>query len=275
MIGAIKAVSTQRGRDPREFVLVAFGGSGPVHAASMARMLEIRRIIVPPAPGLFSAFGLLLADHEHHSVRTFFRTFEDLSLPELREQVQGMEEDALAELAAEGYPPERVRLVRSADLRYVGQGFELLVPVDGGEPAPETLERLEAAFNAEHERIYGHRSDGVPVQFVNLRLTALGLREAREPRVAWQPAGGFAGSPPGDARSPAAGEQMVARRASFGEVGVLETPVLRRAALRDGPRDGPLIVEEYDATTVVPPGCLAWLDQGGNIVLEIESAGDR
>jgi N-methylhydantoinase A len=275
MIGAIKAVSTQRGRDPREFTLVAFGGSGPVHAASMARMLEIRRILVPPAPGLFSAFGLLLADHERHAVRTFFRPFEELSLHDLREQVQRMEEDALAELAAEGYPPERVRLVRSADLRYVGQGFELLVPMDGGEPTPETLERLEAAFNAEHERTYGHRSDGVPVQFVNLRLTALGLREARGPRAGWQPAGGDAGSPAGDARSPMAEEPPTARRAYFGEAGLLETPVLRRTALRDGPRDGPLIVEEYDATTVVPPGCRAWLDQLGNIVIEIESAGDR
>ena len=110
--------------------LVAFGGSGPVHAATMARMLEISRVIVPPSPGLFSAYGLLFAEHEHHAVQTFFRPFAELDLTELASRLDAMRAEALAELAADGYPPERTRLRWSADLRYVGQGFELLVPID-------------------------------------------------------------------------------------------------------------------------------------------------
>jgi N-methylhydantoinase A len=280
MIGAIKAVSTQRGRDPREFALVAFGGNGPVHAAGMARMLEMRRVIVPPAPGLFSAFGLLFADHERHAVQTFFRAFDALDLDELRARVRAMEEEALADLRVEGYRPERVRLVRSADLRYVGQGFELRVPMDAGELGPSTLDRLTAAFNAEHERTYGHSSEAAPVQFVNLRLTALGLRDKGDEN-------GLGPGTAGRADDHRDLGPLPPRRAYFGEAGLLETPVIRRADLpgmtmdggrspsrsvvrRPSPRPGPLIVEEYDATTVVPPGSVAWLDDAGNIVIEVQ-----
>ncbi|MBI3980223.1 MAG: hydantoinase/oxoprolinase family protein [Chloroflexi bacterium] len=258
MIGAIKAVSTQRGRDPREFALVAFGGSGPVHAVGMARLLEMPRIIVPPTPGLFSAFGLLFADHEHHAVQTYYRRFQTLDLAELNAWVGQIEAAALAELATEGYPADRVRLIRSADIRYVGQGFELNVPMPDGELTAETLAHLEAAFNEEHERTYGHRSEGNPVQFVNLRLLALGLRDEEQPLSAswWADGHSELAVPP-------------PRKAYFGEAGLLPTPVLRRSDLANGRREGPFIVEEYDATTVVPPGCAGWLDAVGNIVIEV------
>jgi N-methylhydantoinase A len=269
MMGAIKAVSTQRGRDPREFALVAFGGSGPVHAATMARMLEISRVIVPPSPGLFSAYGLLFAEHEHHAVQTFFRPFAELDLAELAARLDAMRAEALAELAADGYPPERTRLRWSADLRYVGQGFELLVPMDADTITPDTLHQLEAAFGDEHERTYGHRSAGAALQFVNLRLTALGLREGQPDRP-------FSLDEQRTGR--AAPARLPDRQAYFGDLGgeasghtpgSFTTSVLRRADLTAEPRRGPLIVEEYDATTVVPPGCSAHLDRIGNIVIEI------
>jgi N-methylhydantoinase A len=263
MIGAIKAVSTQRGRDPRAFALLAFGGSGPVHAAAMASLLEIGRVIVPPGPGLFSAFGLLCADHEHHATQTFFRGFSTLDLAELRAAVLAMEVEALAELEAEGYAAGRVRLERSADLRYVGQGFELLVPMGNGELGPDALAELEAGFHAEHERAYGHRSDGAPVQFVNLRLTARGLRYTDSPLSGAQ----------GPHQSAGVTEEG-SREAYFGPRGLVWTPVVGRASgLGAAPRTGPLIIEEYDATTVVPPGCSACLDQAGNIVVEVAASG--
>jgi N-methylhydantoinase A len=269
MIGAIQAVSTQRGRDPREFALVAFGGSGPVHAATMARMLEISRVIVPPAPGLFSAYGLLFADHEHHAVQTYFRPFETLDLADLAARLQSMKREVLAELALDGYPPERVRLTWAADMRYVGQGFELTVPMDADEPVPGTIRQLEAAFNEEHERTYGHRSDGAPVQFVNLRLTALGLRDQRDDDGRQHDVAGWWASRPADSRD----VERPTRQAYFGEVGgqagPIWTPVIRRSDLAPAPRHGPVIVEEYDATTVVPPGCTARLDPIGNIIVEI------
>jgi N-methylhydantoinase A len=258
MIGAIKSVSTQRGRDLRNFALLAFGGCGPVHAAAMATLLEMRRVIVPPGPGLFSAFGLLWADHEHHATQTFFRALATLDLTELRAAVQALEDEALAEMATEGFGVEHVRLERAADLRYVGQGFELLVPMDAGELGPDSLARLAANFHVEHERAYGHRSDEAPVQFVNLRLTARGLRLAEAPlpgSKSW-------------ARSERAAEEST-REAYFGSRGLLQTPVVGRSSVSATPREGPLIIEEYDSTTVVPPDCTARLDRAGNIVLEV------
>ncbi len=264
MIGAIKAISTQRGRDPRDFTLIAFGGSGPVHAAGLARLLEMRRILVPPAPGLFSAMGLLFSDQEHHAVQTYYAHFGRVNLAELNDRFRKLEAEALAELAAEGYAEERVRLVRSADIRYVGQGFELTLPMEGGEVGQETLKHLETVFNEEHERTFGHRSEGDPVQFVNLRLTAVGLREVADP---WEGSRWVDGHGRGGPLPP--------RKAYFGDAGLLRAPVLRRADLAVGRREGPAIVEEYDATTVIPPHCAAWLDEAGNIVIEAgEEDGD-
>jgi N-methylhydantoinase A len=258
MIGAIKAVSTQRGRDPRDFTLIAFGGSGPVHAAGLARLLEMHRILVPPAPGLFSATGLLFSDQEHHAVQTYYAHFGRVNLAELNDRFRKLEVEALAELAAEGYAEERVRLVRSADIRYVGQGFELTLPMEGGEVEQETLNHLESVFNEEHERTFGHRSEGDPVQFVNLRLTAVGLREVTDP---WESSRWVDGHCRGGPLPP--------RKAYFGDAGLLQAPVLRRADLSAGRREGPVIVEEYDATTVIPPHCAAWLDEAGDIVIEV------
>jgi N-methylhydantoinase A len=193
-------------------------------------------------------------------VRTFFAPFATLDPAELAARLRAMEGEALSEFAAEGFPPERVRLLRSADVRYVGQGFELTVPMDDGQPNAAALERLAERFHQEHERTYGHRSDGAPLQLVNLRLTALGLRDrdgASRLAARW-----WADGQPASRNRPP-------RQAYFGEAGLLPTPVLARADLTSVPRPGPLIVEEYDATTVVPPGCRAWLDTWGNIVLEV------
>jgi N-methylhydantoinase A len=255
MIRALKAVSTYRGRDPRDFALLAFGGSGPVHAAAMARFLGMRRVVVPPAPGLFSATGLLQAEREQDFVQTFFAPLAGLDPAALTAAYDALEARARAALAEEGVGEAAVACDRAADLRYVGQAYELTVGLPAGELAPADLAALGERFGREHERTYGHRADDEPVEVVNLRLVA---RVATGERPAPRP-------PVGAARG-AGGE----RRASFGpEGGLLSTPILARADLTGAPLPGPLIVEEYDSTTVVPPGCAARRDEWGNIVIEV------
>jgi N-methylhydantoinase A len=249
MMRAVRAVSTQRGRDPRGFALIAFGGSGPVHAVELARALDLKHVLIPPSPGLFSAFGLLFATVEHHYVRTCFRRLNGTDPVALQVLIGSMEDEALATLAAEGYRREQVELQTHADLRYRGQSFELTIPF-----TPE-LEDLAENFAQEHLRTYGHRgAPGAPIDLISLRMRA---RVTSRKPVTLQTA---VTSPSGEKRS---------RKAYFGEFGRIETPVIARADLDNTHSEGPLIVEEYDATTVVPPGCTATLDDSGNIVVQI------
>ena len=250
MMRAIRAVSSERGRDPREYALFAFGGNGPLFAAGMARALEMTRVVVPPAPGLFSAFGLLYSEVEHHYVRTWRRPARGLAPAELAEAFGRLEDEARAQLAAEGFAGTTVRIARAADCRYQGQSFELTVPVTASLP-------IEEAFGREHERTYGHRAGAdEPVEIVSLRVVGHGVSD--RPRVPERVRIGR-GTP---------GTWPV-RSVYFGpEAGWIVTPILTRAELAT-PRDGPAIVEEYDATCVVPPGARAGLDAYGNIVMEV------
>ncbi len=172
----------ERGRDPREYVLFAFGGNGPLFAAGMACQLEMTRIVVPPAPGLFSSFGLLYGDVEHHYVRTYRRPTRALDFAELNGIVEKMEADALGQLAGEGFRGAAARLKRSADLCYQGQSFELTVPLAAGTLDARAIAELEDLFGREHERVYGHRAGpDEPVQLVSLRVVAHGIPD--RPRV--------------------------------------------------------------------------------------------
>ncbi|MCZ6735499.1 MAG: hydantoinase/oxoprolinase family protein, partial [Planctomycetota bacterium] len=145
MIRAIKAVSTERGRDPRGYALFAFGGSGPIFGAGMARELGIKRIVVPPLPGLFSSFGLLYADVEHHYSRTLRRLLRKADLEELNLVWDKMVADALEQLAADGFPESKRRVRRTASMHYQGQTFELTVPVPDGPIDEDTVAALEEA----------------------------------------------------------------------------------------------------------------------------------
>jgi N-methylhydantoinase A len=257
MIRAIKAVSTERGRDPREFGLFAFGGNGPLFACGMAEALGMSRVVVPPSAGLFSSFGLLYADVEHHYGRTYRRLLRKADLGEIDRAWTELARQAGEQLAVEGFTGARARLRRSAALHYHGQSFELTVPVPDGPIDAKMAAHLEEAFGREHERTYGHRAGPEePVELVAIQVVGQGLREgAGVPERVRPSRSEPAPSPP--------------RRAYFGpERGWIETPVLRRSDLA-GARSGPLIVEEYDATCVVPPGWRAQLDTGGNIVIEL------
>jgi len=255
MARAVRAVTIERGRDPQEFTLIAFGGNGPLFAAEMARSLEIASVLVPPAPGVWSALGLLEAEMEHHLVRTFLRPLAGLEPRDLVEALASLEREAESLLSAQGYGADRVEIERSADLKYQGQSFELAVPLVPAAIGIDAISRLAEAFDKEHERTYGHKAEGDPIQIVNLRLTARVRRVTdvrRETRFI-----------PGErARG---GE----REAYFGPGhGVIRTPVVGREDLDERPRPGPLLIDEYDATTLVPPGCPAHLDAHGNIVID-------
>jgi N-methylhydantoinase A len=257
MIRAIRAVSSERGRDPRDYALCAFGGNGPLFAAAMARALEMRRVVIPPMPGLFSAFGLLASPLERRLARGDPRPLAVADPAELTEGYVALEVEAAALLASDGVPPERATLARAADLRYQGQSFELTVPVPPGRLDAAALAEVAEAFGREHARTYGHRAGAEePVELVSLRVVAR-ARDGR-PRLPDQLHR--------DEPAPAAGSRQV----YFGrEMGWLTTPIIARADVPTVPLPGPLIVEEYDATAVVPPGATIRLDSLGVLHLDL------
>ena len=244
MARALRAVSSERGRDPRQFALMVFGGNGPVHAATLARSLDISTILIPPVAGVFSALGLLFPATEHHLVRTFKRELAGVVRDDITAAFAALEAEGSGALSVEGYGADMTEYEHQADLRYRGENTNLTVSAAGALDDPRVL---ADEFAREHERTYGYRSDEETVELVNLRLIARGLSaEARVPdslSVA--------------ERSTAAAQSRTRRRTvCFGAaVGRLETPVVGRAAVGESWIDGPVIVEEYDSTTVVPPGC--------------------
>jgi N-methylhydantoinase A len=248
----------QRGRDPRDFTLFAFGGSGPIHAAGIARELGIRRILVPPRPGVFSAVGLLLARLEGHAKRTWLRRTGDLDRDELDAQLDELERDARDALGPDILGESPFEFETWAEMRYVGQGFELPVQLPPRKGDWQVWRRLlDATFEDEHERTYGHRT-GNPTEVVHLRVVS---REAVPPAFP-------AGAPPSDRSRADRGTSE--RFAYFGGAnGPLRTPILRRGDLTAEPRGGPIVIEDYDATTVVPPDFTVHADDEGNLVLEI------
>jgi N-methylhydantoinase A len=260
MVRALRAVSTERGRDPRHFVLFAFGGKGPVHALGIAQALDITKVVIPPAPGLFSSLALLFSEVEHHFVQTYFHPTGEIDREKLTQVLNGLEQRGRFTLETEGYTGAQTRLERYADLRYAGQNSELTIPFEPGALTPERLAQLQEAFAVEHERTYGYRSDGEPVQLMSLRLVARGLTE--DTRVPERLSMAADGMPRGASRP-------AHRRAYFGpQHGWIETPLVTRQDLEHGRHEGPLIIEEYDATAVIPPGCQASLDAWSNIVVE-------
>ena len=254
MMRPIKMVTTYRGRDPRGFDLMAFGGSGGVHALALARQLQIKRVIVPPAAGVFSAIGLLLAHAELNISRAFHQLTDEMRSDDAQRLYGELEDQAAAVLRRD--PEQEVKFHRLADMRYVGQAFELTIELPDGPLDRAAVAGLAERFATEHEQIYGHSFAGqYPLETVNLRVVgALPQREERALRFR--------------ADDVAAAERS--RPAYFGsDFGTVETPVLNRAALAGGTRQGPLIIEEYEGTIVVPPDCTARLDDAGNLLLEI------
>ena len=253
---ALRAVSSERGRDPRRFVLFAFGGSGPVHAAGLAEMLDINRIVVPPFPGVFSSFGLLVADVEHHFVQTYFKNFDELDINALRDILEGLWEEGRNQLRSEGFDDAYQEIITQVDMKYEGQVSDLMVLMPPGEVSSANIARLGESFAEEHEKSFGYRTDA-PYQLVNLRVIARGLsQESRVPERM-------------DLTAPSNYSGPSQRPVYFGpNLGWIDTDVVDRSALDSNAVRGPLIIEEYDSTTVVPPQWEASVDQWQNIILE-------
>ncbi len=258
MMRAIRAVSVERGRDPRRFTLLAFGGNGPMFAAAIAAELGIARILIPPMPGLFSAFGLLVGDTEHHLSRSLrLRVSANPGVADIarvRELLDGLAKTGAERLAEDGFGADRRIFLLSGSARYVGQSTEIPVPLAMTDAAT-LLSALPRRFAAEHERTYGFRAPPEEaVELMGLSLIARG--RAERPRLP-------ASIPPARAKVPAS------RRAWFAGQGWIDTPVVDRAGLAGPGRAGPLILQEYDATCLVPPGATVTLDDFGNIRISL------
>ena len=254
MIRAIKSVSVQRGRDPRDFTLVAFGGSGPVHAASIARELGIRQVLIPPHPGVFSAVGLLRARLEFHAKKTYLRKTAVLTREELARQIDELEEDARSGIGLTRLESGPFEFDPWVEMRYTGQGFELPVRLPAAaDDWPRWLTRLDEEFGRQHELTYGHRTNN-STEVVHIRVVA---RETTPPHA------------PEVARDERPADTQLRRDAFFGgKFGLMATRVVRREDLPTTAETGPFIVEDYDATTVVPPDFSVHRDQSWNIVIQ-------
>ena len=256
MAAALRLVSVQRGYDPRDFALVAYGGAGPLHANAVAEIMGTFPVIVPPAPGLLCATGDLVADFRREFARTFIRTSDDLEMAELASVFDDLGGRAGEWLAGEGVPAERRRLGFSVDMRYHLQGHEIAVPLDG-EPRTLRPEALTERFNELHQQYYGFHMEDSVCEVVNARIVARGA--VSKPRSQTIDA-----APDADA-SAAVTEQTEIYRA--GEW--LATRVYDRARLLAGHRvEGPAIVTEHDSTTLILPGYAATVDAHANLVIE-------
>jgi len=255
MAGALRIVSVERGYDPREFTLVAFGGAGPVHAARLAQELDIPRVLVPPIPGGFSALGLVATDVRRDYVRTFYAPLARVEAGAVAAAYAAMETEAREMLQRAGVPESRWEVSRAADCRYPRQAYELTVPLAAGPVTRETLGRLARDFHERHRATYGHASPDEAVQCVNLRVSAVGRLKPLD--LSRAPA------------APASAVALPAREAYFGETGPVRCEVLAREALEPGvARPGPVIVESPDTTVVVPPAWRLSVEAGGLLALE-------
>ncbi len=255
MVHLLKLVSLRRGRDPRDFTLMAFGGGGPMHAGALARELRVGRVVVPPHPGHFSAWGMLAGDLRHDLVQTRVARTGELADDEVDEVWRRLAERLLATFRHEGLPPERVTFLRSLDMRYAGQEHTVSVPVPDGVSA---VAELEGRFHELHERLYTFRLDS-PVEVVNFRLA--GVAAVPKPKPSPVPARGTA-------EDALKGRRLV----DFDELGRRQACVYERARLgAQAAVKGPAIIEEPAASTVVLPGQTARVDEGGALVIEEDS----
>jgi N-methylhydantoinase A len=254
MAEVLKIVSVQRGHDPREFVLAAFGGAGPLHCAALAGELGVAEIVCPPIPGAFSALGLVGSDLKRDYVRTVYVTTADADPAGLEAAFAALEQEGAAMLERARIPSARQRFERSVDARYARQSYELSVPVPPGALDPLRLAQIAEAFHDLHRRTYGHDNRGEPVQVVNVRLTAIGLIPPLSVR---------------DRPAPPGTDAAKARRPLwFRATGAVDAVVFDRARMPAGlVAPGPAVIESLESTILIPPGWQARMDEDGFVVM--------
>ena len=260
MAGAIRLISVERGHDPRDFVLVSFGGAGGMHACSLARILDVPTVIIPTDPGILSARGMLTADVVKDYSRTVLLPVESVDEKVLARYFRVMGAEAEREMRAEGFP--RTRVNRFADMRYLGQSYELTIPLPRG--VKEYLPaRLRAAFDLAHQDRFGISNPKRLSEIVTLRLRASG--RVQKPKAGRASGGG------GDAS-----KALVGRREMIFEGKKTGGRVYERGLLRAGDcLRGPAVMTEFSATTVLPPGAVCRVDEWGNLVLDVQDGRRR
>ncbi len=262
MVRAVRTISVERGHDPRDFALMAFGGAGALHGGDVARALEMREIVVPPAPGILCAQGLVVSDLKEDFVVSRRLPYDGAARAAVAGDLADLRARAARWFAAEDIAPEDRALRIAFDMRYVRQNFELTVPwIEEGGAGPaaadDSLDPLRARFHELHERTYGHYTETDPIEIVNIRATAAGRAAAAGP----SPVADSGGAPPVPSGS---------RAVWFAADAPLETPVYDRADLRAGQRlRGPAAIEQLDALTLVHPGDIARVDPHGNLIVEV------
>ncbi|HZO76742.1 MAG TPA: hydantoinase/oxoprolinase family protein [Solirubrobacteraceae bacterium] len=264
MVQSIEENSVRKGYDPRDFALVAEGGAGPMFAANIAAEVGTPAVIVPPYPGVTAALGLLVTDSVYEFVTTTYQRMSQLNASELEARFEELEEQARAQLEADGIPQERRVIQRVADCRYLGQGYELRVEAGSGRIDEGWASRLAGEFHDAHEREYSRRFEESDIEIPNIRVRGIGLIPPLQMREV-----------PRADESPTAALRHE-REAWFrveGQLMELPTRFFAREALAAGNRiDGPAVINQYDTTTVVPPGLTAEIDRFGNIVVWIDQS---
>jgi N-methylhydantoinase A len=253
MLRALRLVSVQRGYDLRGFALIAYGGAGPLHAGALARHAGMRRIVVPAHSGAFSALGCLVSPLRYDAVQTFRRALESWDVEGVEDRFRALESQCVRHLSGGTGTASGLHVVRTVDLRYVGQNYEIAVAGDGAAPPA-----LRAAFEQRHRQLYGYAT-GERVECVNLRVTALVEPDHRPAPVP--------GAAPG--RSP---DPVGRQRAFFADTGAVEMPRYERTLLAPGaPVEGPALIDDEWSTVVVYPGQRGAADRSGNLVIEVDA----
>ena len=259
MANAIRSRTVQKGHDPREFSLVAFGGAGPLHGVDVARDLGIPEVIIPPYPGITSAAGLLTTDLKYDAIRTEFQVSSNADGKRLTRDFETMQASLVDQFKADGLEAGAVTYQRSGDLRYVGQGYELRVPVADGPVDDASLANIFKAFESIHTAEYGHVFEDNPIEIVNIRVTGVG----QMPKIE------LPTQSPGGKLDDAMLEEAQCYFRLDGEQQIMATPLYERGKLPvDQTFKGPAIVLQKDTTTVIPPGAKATAQACGNLLIE-------
>jgi len=258
MAEAIKAISTMRGHDLRDFMLLAFGGAGPLHAGRLARDLGMAGVIVPLYPGVFSAMGLLMSDVRHDYVQSKLTPLADITAEAVNAMFAQLTAQAAEELRGDGFAGDRIRIERALDMRYAGQGYEIAIPYPAQSLAADGLTALRTSFDAQHKAMFGHMAPEEPAEIVSYRVRGIGLL----PPVA-MPRFKRAGTA-------LAGARRETRRVRF-DGSERDCPVYQRERIDVGlDIAGPAILDQLDCTTVICPGQVARVDEWKNLILTME-----
>ena len=255
MLNALKLISVRKGYDPREFTLVAFGGGGPMHAPALARELGVKKVVVPVAASVFSAWGMLMTDLRNDYVQTYIRRFNEVDLGELNQEWKKLEQEALAQYQSQGIKPDQVVFARFVDMRYLGQEHTVKVFVPNGDWGQASVKEVTRRFDETHEHYYTFKLEGAPTEIVNLHLVAFG--KVQKPDLSEM-----------DNRGTVASALKEVRPVLFEGEGWLDTPVYDREKMpARAAVSGPAIVEEQTASTVIYSGQSLMVDIYGNLII--------